>query len=213
MKITDYEISRYRLPAGKAEQLEFDDDQPGFGVHFRRSGANSFVLQYGSGKNRKRPAIGRVGEIKAASARRTAQEWMAAFRAGRDPQADKAKAKIRVERDVRSALTEVSHAPADRMEAAPTHKEATYSLNAHTKLFRPLPMSAIDKRSSPYVWRRLRSKVASAPATTPALTSRRFLDGRSTRAFAMKTQSNAPTRSRSLHASASSRIPKPGRSC
>ena len=68
MKITDYEISRYRLPAGKKEQLEFDDDQPGFGVHFRRSGTDSFFLQYDSGKNRKRPAIGRVGEIRAAEA-------------------------------------------------------------------------------------------------------------------------------------------------
>jgi integrase len=145
MKITDYEISRYRLPAGKNEQLEFDHDQPGFGVHFRRSGTHSFFLQYGSGKNRKRPAIGRVGEIKAAGARRTAQEWMAAVRSGRDPQAEKAKAKIRSSETFDQLLPKfLTHQLTEWKRR--THQEATYCLNAHTKPFRQLPISTIDKR-------------------------------------------------------------------
>ena len=145
MKITDYEISRYRLPAGEKELLKFDDEQPGFGVHFRRSGAHSFFLQYGSGKNRKRPAIGRVGEIRAAEARRTAQEWMAAFRSGRDPQAEKAKAKVRSSETFGLILPKFLSRQLTEWKAR-THQEATYCLNAHTRPFRPLPVSAIDKR-------------------------------------------------------------------
>jgi integrase len=145
MKITDYEIHRFRLPANKDEQVVFDDDQPGFGIHFRRSGSNSFVVQYGSGKNRKRPAIGRVGEIKAAEARRTAQEWMAAFRAGRDPQAEKAKAKLQSNETFGLLLPKFLEHQLTEWKAR-THQEATYCLNAHTKPFRPLPVSAIDQR-------------------------------------------------------------------
>jgi integrase len=145
MKITDYEISRYRLPAGKKEQLEFDDDQPGFGVHFRRSGTHSFVIQYGSGKNRKRPAIGRVGEIRAADARKTAQEWMAAFRSGRDPALEKAKARVRSSETFGLLLPTLLTRQLTEWKAR-THQEATYCLNAHTKPFRPLPVSAIDQR-------------------------------------------------------------------
>jgi integrase len=133
------------VPAGKDEQLEFDDEQSGFGVHFRRSGTHSFFLQYGSGKNRKRPAIGRVGEIKAASARRTAQEWMAAVRSGRDPQAEKAKAKIRSSESFGQLLPKFLAHQLTEWKAR-THQEATYSLEAHTKSFRPVPVSAIDKR-------------------------------------------------------------------
>jgi integrase len=146
MKITDYEISRYRLPAGAKERLEFDSNQPGFGVHFRRSGTHSFFLQYGSGKNRKRPAIGRVGEIKAAEARETAQTWMAAFRSGRgDLQVEKAKAKVRSSETFGLLLPKFLTRQLTEWKAR-THREATYCLNAHTKPFRSLPVSAIDKR-------------------------------------------------------------------
>ena len=145
MKITDYEISRYRLPAGKREQLEFDDDQPGFGVHFRRSGTHSFVIQYGSGQNRKRPAIGRVGEIKAAEARKTAQTgWPPSARAA-GPASEKAKASVRSSETFGLLLPKFFRPQLTEWKER-THKEATYCLNAHTKPFRPLPVSAIDKR-------------------------------------------------------------------
>jgi integrase len=145
MKITDYEISRYRLPAGAKERLEFDNDQPGFGVHFRRSGTHSFFLQYGAGKNRKRPAIGRVGEIRAADARVVAQEWMAASRSGKDPQAEKARARVRSSETFGQLLPKFLRRQLTEWKPR-TLKEATYSLNAHTKPFRPLPISTIDKR-------------------------------------------------------------------
>ena len=66
VKLTDYVIRRHRLPNGVGEKIVFDERLAGFGVHFRRSGSHSFVVQYGSGKNRKRISIGRVGEIEAA---------------------------------------------------------------------------------------------------------------------------------------------------
>lgn len=144
MKITDYEIARYRLPAGKKEKLEFDDAQPGFAVHFRASGAHSFVLQYGNDKDRRRPTIGRVGELKAAEARKTAQEWMAALRSGRDPWAERAMARTRSGQTLERLLPEFFRDRSTEWKTR-THREATYSLTKHLAPWRQLPIGAIDQ--------------------------------------------------------------------
>ena len=77
MKLTDYEIRRHRLPNDDEQKIVCDERLAGFGVHFRRSGSHSFVVQYGSGKNRKRISIGRVGEIEAAKAFEIAKNQIA----------------------------------------------------------------------------------------------------------------------------------------
>lgn len=50
VKLTDYVIRRHRLPNDVGEKIVFDERLAGFGVHFRRSGSHSFVVQYGSGR-------------------------------------------------------------------------------------------------------------------------------------------------------------------
>ena len=165
MKITDYEISRYRLPVGVKERLEFDEAQPGFGVHFRRSGTHSFFLQYGAGPNRKRPAIGRVGEIKVAEARQTARKRMSAFRAGRDPWLERARAKTRSGQTLERLLPEFLRHQLTEWKPR-THREASYSLNKHLAPWRQLPLSAIDQ---PLVAARLNEiEAASGPAARNA---------------------------------------------
>ena len=192
------------------ERLEFDSNQPGFGVHFRRSGTHSFFLQYGSGKNRKRPAIGRVGEIKAAEARETAQTWMAAFRSGRgDLQVEKAKAKVRSSETFGLLLPKFLARQLTEWKAR-THQEATYCLNAHTKPFRSLPVSAIDKRMVAARLEEIAAESGPGARNSAAIVPLGALWlGSWPRAFATKTRSSAPTASRSLRASASSPIPRP----
>ena len=145
MKITDYEIRRYRLPDGDKEKIVWDERLPGFGVHFRRSGANSFVIQYGSGANRKRVSIGRVGELGAAPAFEIAKDQLAKICLGADPALEKARARVKSAETFGLLLPKFLA----RQEAEwkpRTHQEATYCLNAHTRPFHPLPVSAIDKR-------------------------------------------------------------------
>jgi integrase len=145
MKLTDYEIQRYRLPDGNREKIVWDERLPGFGVHFRRSDANSFVIQYGSGKNRKRVSIGRVGELRAAQAFEIAKDQLAKIRLGADPAPEKARARVRSSETFGLLLPKFLTRQLTEWKAR-THQEATYCLNAHTKPFRPLPVSAIDKR-------------------------------------------------------------------
>ena len=145
MKLTDYEIQRYRLPDGVDEKIVWDERLPGFGVHFRRSGSHSFVIQYGSGKNRKRVAIGRVGELRAAQAFEIAKNQLARIRLGHDPSLEKAKARIK-RRETLAALLPVFLERQRSEWKARTHKEATYCLALHTKPFLPLPVSAMDTR-------------------------------------------------------------------
>jgi integrase len=145
MKLTDYEIRRHRLAGGVDEKLVFDERLPGFGVHFRRGGTNSFVVQYGSGKNRKRIAIGRVGELEAAKAFEIARDQLARIRLGADPALEKARARLNKRETVGLLLPQFLARQMSEWKER-THREATYSLSLHAKPFLPLPISAIDHR-------------------------------------------------------------------
>jgi integrase len=63
---------------------------PGFLLKVTRTGRKIFMLQYRSNSgDRRKPAIGRFGELTVEQARRIAQDWLADVRKGRDPSADK----------------------------------------------------------------------------------------------------------------------------
>ena len=64
---------------------------PGFMLKVTPAGRKIFMIQYrtNSGERRK-PAIGRFGELTVEQARRIAQDWLADVRHGRDPSAEKA---------------------------------------------------------------------------------------------------------------------------
>src|SRR6266849_4280268 len=75
-----------------AKEYELRDTVvPGFLVKVTPAGGRIFMLQYRTNAGeRRKPAIGRFGELTVEQARRIAQDWLADVRQGREPSAVKA---------------------------------------------------------------------------------------------------------------------------
>src|SRR5262249_35664920 len=95
MKLTAGRISGLRLPPGKADHIEWDDDIPGFGVRLREGGARGLVFQYKVGGRHRRMNLGAVSAVTFVEARKTAANLYHRVKLGEDPAGDKADAKIK----------------------------------------------------------------------------------------------------------------------
>lgn len=80
----------------QAEAYELRDTLvPGFLCKVTPAGSKVFMLQYRTNAGeRRKPRLGRYGELTVEQARSLAQEWMAQVRRGGDPSADKAAARV-----------------------------------------------------------------------------------------------------------------------
>lgn len=58
MKFTAKTIDAVRLPAGKRDHIEWDDELPGFGVRLREGGSRGWVFQYQIGTQQRRMSLG-----------------------------------------------------------------------------------------------------------------------------------------------------------
>jgi len=79
----------------RAKEYELRDTiVPGFLVKVTPAGRKIFMLQYRTNAaDRRKPAIGRFGELTVDQARSIAQDWLADVRKGRDPSAEKTAAR------------------------------------------------------------------------------------------------------------------------
>src|SRR5690606_38106566 len=67
---------------------------PGFMLKVTPAGGKIFMLQYVTNSGiRRKPALGRFGELTVDQARNLAQDWLAEVRQGRDPSAEKSAAR------------------------------------------------------------------------------------------------------------------------
>jgi integrase len=72
-----------------------DTVTPGFLLKVTPTGRKVFMIQYRTNNGeRRKPAIGRFGEITVEQARSIAQDWLAEVRKGKDPSAERAAAKL-----------------------------------------------------------------------------------------------------------------------
>ena len=91
MKLTDTKLAGLKLEPGKADQIFFDEEIPGFGVRMREGGSRKFfVLHYRIGGNQRRYTVGTVGVLKLEEARQRARRALVDVGDGRDPAAQKA---------------------------------------------------------------------------------------------------------------------------
>lgn len=58
MKLTAKSISTLKLPAGKTDHLEWDDEIPGLGLRLRAGGSRNWVFQYALGDKQRRLSLG-----------------------------------------------------------------------------------------------------------------------------------------------------------
>lgn len=71
-----------------------DTSVPGFILKVTPAGRKTFMLQYQTKSGiRRKPAIGRFGELTVEQARKIAQDWLAEVRQGNDPSAEKSAAR------------------------------------------------------------------------------------------------------------------------
>jgi integrase len=96
MKLTKAAISRFKIPAGKSEHIEFDDDMAGFGLRVRAGGKvehRTFIAQYKIGAKHRRITLGNVDKVELEDARKRAKKIFGKVANGEDPANEKAEAR------------------------------------------------------------------------------------------------------------------------
>src|SRR5262245_6437112 len=96
MKFTHAGITKFKMPEGKIEHIEFDDNMPGFGLRIRNGGTRehrTYIVQYKIGPNQRRITMGNVAKISLSEAERKARKVFGALAEGKDPANDKAVAR------------------------------------------------------------------------------------------------------------------------
>jgi integrase len=105
VRLTAKGIGGLKLPAGKADQLFWDDDIPGLGLRLRAGGSRSWVFQYAIGKKQRRLSLGAAtpesftthkgqdGTGKQLGIREQAAHLHAKVKLGQDPAGEKQQAR------------------------------------------------------------------------------------------------------------------------
>lgn len=97
MKLTRAALAKVQFPAGKSELLLFDDDLSGFGLRLHPSGRGTWFAQFRIGKQQRRLSLGTRSTVHPDEARRLARDALAKAQLGQDPQAERAKSKVKAQ--------------------------------------------------------------------------------------------------------------------
>jgi integrase len=100
VKLDAQTVADLTLPAGKTDQIFFDDDLPGFGFRIRAGGRRTFIAQYRVRGRTRRQTIG--ARLNAEEARKAARRILAAVEMGGDPQADKIASRLKAARTLKA---------------------------------------------------------------------------------------------------------------
>ena len=95
MKLTIKSADGLKLPKGKKDYIEFDDDIPGLGLRLRESGSRTWIFQYRIGSKQRRMVLGSANsaQLNLAEVRKTASRLHGRVQIGQDPAIDKETAK------------------------------------------------------------------------------------------------------------------------
>ncbi len=89
MKLKQSNIDKVKLPAGKTDHIEWDDDLPGFGLRIREGGSRVYVVQYKVGTKSRRMTLGSTKKLHVDPARKEAKRLLGRVGLGQDPQGEK----------------------------------------------------------------------------------------------------------------------------
>jgi integrase len=145
VKLTVRATAALKLPRGKSDHIEFDDDVPGFGIRLRDGGSRSFVFQYKVGAKQRRIALGSVTAIDIGRARATAKDLYARVRLGQDPASDKADAKVKAAETFAAIASRfLAH---QRVRLRPrSYVDVEHHLLTHAKVLHGLQLEKIVRR-------------------------------------------------------------------
>jgi len=148
-------VAGLKLPAGKDDHLEWDDDLAGFGVRVRSSGRKAWIVQYrppGSRRTR-RVTLGAVEKLTPVEARDAARKLLARVALGHDPQGEKEAKRARSARTFRSAVE--AYLAAKQPELRPVSHRVNKLYLLAGPYFRPLHPMGINEITHPDIAARL----------------------------------------------------------
>ena len=155
MKFTQASIASFKIPAGKSEQIEFDETMPGFGLRVRAGGRKehrTFIAQYKIGAKHRRMTLGNVAKVDLETARKKAKQIFGKVADGKDPASDKAVARSEASRTFQTASEDFL--AAQRLRLKPRSMEDTERfLKKHWK---PLHRMSLVSITQPLVAAQLR---------------------------------------------------------
>jgi integrase len=96
MKFTQSAVDKFKIKAGKAEHIEFDDAMPGFGLRVRvgdKTQHRTFIAQYKIGSKHRRITLGNAGKVTLEDAQKRAKIIFGKVADGKDPANEKAEAR------------------------------------------------------------------------------------------------------------------------
>jgi integrase len=145
MKITKQGIASIKLPAGKTDHIEWDDDLPGFGLRLRAGGKRSFIVQYRVGHKQRRETVGDARKVDPDVARKEAKRRLAKVELGHDPQAERVEAKARGRISLGSVMRQYLDFKQGELRASSLEATARY-LHKQWKPLHELPVHKIERR-------------------------------------------------------------------
>ena len=145
MKLTDSAVAKLKLPPGRNEHIEWDDDIPGFGARLRRSGVCTWIFQYRFRRATKRITIGNVSAIKAADARSSASRFHAQVRLDIDPGAGRDKPRSGQDETFGATVDLYLNALRERVRPK-SFIDARRYLEVHAKSLHRSPLTEVDRR-------------------------------------------------------------------
>src|SRR5262245_60698437 len=95
VKLTAANIRALKLPPGVTDRVFFDEDLPVFGLRLSASGVHSWMVQDAIVGHTRRVVLGLLSALDPSKARATAKNLLAQVRLGRDPAAEKDRARVR----------------------------------------------------------------------------------------------------------------------
>jgi integrase len=179
VKLNQKNIAKLKLPPGKSDHIEWDDDLPGFGCRLRANSKPSWIVQFRVGTTTRRMKLGLLAELDATPARNAAAAILAKVRLGQDPQDEKRLSREQSADRLGPAL-EIYLARRERDRGLPRNRDRTlneairYLRDERGAYWRPLhhmPLATITRRD--IAARRAVIETQSGPTT--AIQARAYL--------------------------------------
>jgi integrase len=146
MRLTIKSAEGIKLPKGKTDHIEFDDDVPGFGLRLREGGSRTWVYQYRIGSKQRRMVLGSANSVPLGLARENASKLEAKVKLGGDPATDKETARRDAENTFGGLVDQ--YLEARKSEWRPrSEAEITRHLTKHAKSLHKMPIGAVAQRN------------------------------------------------------------------
>src|SRR5262249_21173644 len=133
------------LPASY-DKVHFDGDLPGYGLRVRGSGVHSLMVQYAIAGKTRRVVVGKLGSIDPGKACATAKDLLAQVRLGRDPAAERDRAKVRATETFGALLPRFLERQRTRLKPR-SYVETERHLKANAKPLHGSPIEAVTRRA------------------------------------------------------------------